>query len=228
MDPVERIILRHGHYEPEVWDALKAYAREGDTVWDVGSHIGGFALRAALTPGIRQVVCFEPAADTFEVLQSNAALNPHLPLVVFNMALSDAIGTHRLSNGTGENRGQRTLAHLQPGEAGTAIRCNTIDGMVASSQAEAPQLVKIDVEGWEAQVLKGGETLFRERPPRAVAFESSYEVRTNGGLRSPLEEFFRRHGYSVHHIPRPEGSIDLYENFLAAHGDDRRDAVVFH
>lgn len=216
-DAVEGTILQNGHYEPEVWDALVAHVRDGDVVWDIGAHIGGVALRAAVNPSIRQVVCFEPAPDTFAVLKANAMLNQRLALQLFNVALSDTVDTVNLSEGSGHNRGQRTMSGGRLQDVGIPIQTTTIDEVILAGAASLPQLMKIDVEGWEEHVLAGGEMLFRKNPPRAVVFESSYETAADGILKADVERFFVDHGYSVCHIPRPTGATDLYENFLATY-----------
>jgi FkbM family methyltransferase len=214
-DSVEKIILQSGLYEPEVWDTLQAHAEDGDVFWDIGSHIGGVAIRAALNPYIRQVACFEPSPENFSALKMNANLNPSLNLLLFNLALSDRTGPAELSAGTGQNRGQNTLAHQQPGEELVTVVCSTIDEIIKQGDADNPQLMKIDVEGWESHVLNGGEKLFRNSPPRTVVFENSYSKNRDGSITPDIGPFFCDHGYDVHHIPRPTGGTDLYENFVA-------------
>ena len=74
--------------------------------------------------------------------------------------------------------------------------------------------MKLDVEGFEEQVLNGAGELFQQHPPKAVAFEA--ECDAQGRIVSPnLLAFFRNYGFRIDHIPRPKSKIEPRENYLA-------------
>jgi len=74
-DFVQRCVLEQGLYEPEVWDALFASASESEVLWDIGSHIGTFAVRSMLDSRVAIVHAFEADRLTHSRLRHNVRLN---------------------------------------------------------------------------------------------------------------------------------------------------------
>jgi hypothetical protein len=102
---------------------------------------------------------------------------------------------------------------VEVGEA-VEVECRTVDELVFDCGMAAPTLMKIDVEGWEYEVVCGAQRLFDEAPPKALVVEaacaSSGEVMD---MKVVIE--LERLGYLVERIQRPEGLIEPRENFLA-------------
>ena len=74
--------------------------------------------------------------------------------------------------------------------------------------------MKIDVEGFESRVLRGGSRLLKEQPPKAIVFEDEYE---NGAPIDRLEtvSLLKAVGYRVTHITRRGYAAEERENYLA-------------
>lgn len=131
-----------GHYEPPVQDFLAAHVRPGDVVYDVGAYVGFFALCAAAL-GAR-VFAFEPDPGNAERLRRNAAASG-LPIEAVEAAVWE------------DEQG----ASLVPGDSGLegrvvpggSVATVTLDAFAA--RHVAPAVLKIDVEGAEASVLRG-------------------------------------------------------------------------
>lgn len=211
-------VLATGTYEAEVWERLAPHAVGEDVVWDVGAHIGTFAIRALLHPLVRQVHCFEPDSETAAILESNLALNTvsHATYAVHRAALGDRTGARLLHRGPPANTGLTTLRD-DLGYGSSTVPCLTVDDALARGIAPPPTLLKLDVEDWELRVLSGAARLLAAAPPRAIAFEAAVD-RTGGALDPQLPALLQSHGYRVERIPRPSGIIDVRENFLAVAG----------
>ncbi len=96
------------------------------------------------------------------------------------------------------------------------VECRTADELVFEQNVPAPTLIKIDVEGWERQVLFGARRILAEKPPKGIVFESACDETgaiSDQGLVRSLEDA----GYRVQRLERPGGLIDLRENYLATH-----------
>jgi FkbM family methyltransferase len=156
--------LREEH-EPEVWRKLVGEARPGDRAVDVGGHLGIYSV--ALARRVRPsgtVVVFEPDEDNARLLRRNLALNSVAPFV-----------THR-PNALGRTRG---FARFTGGVSQISRVDATGEREVAMSRLddefpiERVDLLKIDVEGYELEVLAGGARLLRdgERRPRLLTVE---------------------------------------------------------
>jgi hypothetical protein len=86
-----------------------------------------------------------------------------------------------------------------PAEDGGTIRVETrrIDSIVSAAGIERLDLVKIDVEGFEWRVLRGGESTIAKFRPHIV-FEYNVESASRGGGTPELiSTFFRTHRYRL-------------------------------
>jgi FkbM family methyltransferase len=161
-----------GVHEPGVQSAFSALLRPGDVVYDVGAHLGSLALGAARLVGASgRVVAFDGDPENVERLRENSSRN-HLNSRV--QVVHAAVWSHRSASGISfrrgkslpsqggvESDGQRPV--LGDGEI-ISVPVTTLDDFVAAG-GPVPQLVKIDVEGGEYEVLRGGASLFANQRP---------------------------------------------------------------
>lgn len=168
------LLFWHGlaGYEPETFKTLSFFFERVSSFVDIGANCGYYSLLGALWNPELRIIAFEPVPSIFERLQNNVQLNRLSDRVVCeNLALSSHSGTASfyLPKGEGldiETTG--TLAHeswqakkCSPRLEIEAIRYDDYDAQ-HSNQVE---LMKIDVEDFEADVLDGmRETIARERP----------------------------------------------------------------
>jgi FkbM family methyltransferase len=164
-----------GEHEPTLQQALAAVVRPGMVVYDIGAHVGSIALgMAGLVGRSGRVVAFEADPETAENLMENRdrnGLTTLLEIVSFavwshsSSRISFRRGGKKRSHGGVEMEGQYPV--LGSGEV-IEIPAITLDDFVANGGL-IPQLIKIDVEGAEYEVLRGGERLFLTQRPLIVA-----------------------------------------------------------
>ncbi|MES2975042.1 MAG: FkbM family methyltransferase [Pseudomonadota bacterium] len=179
-----------GRLEPEI-ALLPQLVRKGSLALDVGANIGfyGYALHRA---GV-QVECFEPVPGCASVIQAYGApgINVHC------MGLSDAQGEAQLFVPQRGGRLATAQAHLgsggislESGSATLAVELRTMD----SFGFDDVSFIKIDVEGHELRVLKGGrETILRNRPVLLVEIEQRH---LQEGSIEDVFSYVRSLGYS--------------------------------
>jgi FkbM family methyltransferase len=163
-----------GHYDEFLYGALPSRPN-GKIVWDVGAHVGYHSLAFAALGA--EVLAFEPNAANVELLEKNVQRNvklaPHIRHLA--MAVSDSDGTMEFKQSE-DMRGPSTGSHLTAGlpplsqadyQKFTATRVTTmrLDTLVESRGEKPPDIIKIDVEGAEEMVLRGGERLLKRRHP---------------------------------------------------------------
>jgi FkbM family methyltransferase len=164
-----------GEHEPEVQSAISAMIQPGEVVYDVGAHLGSLALPTARLVGPSgRVVAFEGDPQNVERLRENSARN-HLGSCI--QAVHAAVWSHRSTSGISFRRGKNQASQggvesdgqrpvLASGEI-ISVPVTTLDDFVAAG-GRVPHLVKIDVEGGEYEVLRGGSALFVNHRPRIV------------------------------------------------------------
>ena len=174
LNPQKDIRLWLGEHEPAVQSALAAVVVSGMVVYDVGAHVGIVALGMARLVGRSgRVVAFEPDPESVEDLLENRDRNGFgtsmtvVPSAVWSYP-SSRIGFRR--GGERRSHGGVELERHHPvlgtGEV-IQVQAVTLDDFIAAGGL-IPQLIKIDVEGGEHEVLRGGERLFSGQRPLIV------------------------------------------------------------
>lgn len=195
-----------GLYEAPVQAAVAAELRAGDVVLDVGANIGFLTVLAARLVGpAGRVVAFEPVPANAQLVRRNAALNRQRQVQVVEAAVGDHVGTAKLvlarhAGGAalqGADRPQDACGEL-------TVPVVTLDDWLARLAPSLPgpvRLVKVDVEGAEAAVLRGAGALLRGQRPlvllevdaaTAPAAEAKYET---------CRDLLAGHGYRVERLP---------------------------
>jgi FkbM family methyltransferase len=166
-DPATDIGLtlwRTGSFESETIAHCAARIRPESTVIDVGANIGLHTVHFAQAAALGKVICFEPARATFaQLLRNVAGLSNVIPL---NMALSDRVGLQEFFvasdnaySGLKDTRRKSVLYREW-------VPCFTGDAILEPlTRTTHVDLIKIDVEGFERQVLEGLRTLISAHRP---------------------------------------------------------------
>ena len=162
-------------YEEDVVAFARAVLRAGDCAVDVGANVGIHTMRFAALVGPRGVVhAFEPSHRPAALLKRSIALNRwDARVIVHPTALSDTRGTGTLyvDDAVGLLSGLERHAWLEEGSV-QVTPVSRLDDAPALSERSI-RLMKIDVEGAEAQVLRGGRHLFERSPPEHPIMEVS-------------------------------------------------------
>ena len=151
-----------GTHEEPVQRALLSYVRPGGVAWDIGAHVGFFSLllsRAAGETG--RVLAFEPHAANVARLTDNVVANAIKNIDVRAFALSDRAGHERFSLHASSLEGS---LDADVSLKAVTVPATTIDDAVREG-APPPELMKIDVEGAEGRVLRGGRATIPEHRP---------------------------------------------------------------
>lgn len=155
-----------GLYDQRELRLVSERLRRGGDFVDVGAHIGMYSVRGALELGDRgRVLAFEPNPSARAQLLENVELNGCNNVVVVAAAVGDEPGEATLHVPATPDPSFSSLegGRFVEGEA-VRVPVTTVDASVAE-HALAPAVVKIDVEGHEAEVVGGmAETLATFRP----------------------------------------------------------------
>lgn len=178
------IAIYLGLYQRIPQNVVRKWISPGAVVFDIGANIGALSLPLALTVGSRGcVVCVEPTDYAFSKLEANVALNPELAdrLVLLQAALVEKspeaadpdldekplfYSRWPLQGGSGS----RHVKHLGQLESARRARFVPLDELyrelVVNGRIRGPlSFVKLDVDGNELAVLRGGKTTFTQYRP---------------------------------------------------------------
>lgn len=154
------ILVRGLKYEPQTTQYVMNSVKEGDTVIDIGASLGYYTLILARLVGPSGTVyAFEPLPNYFKILKRNVQANGYDNVVLVNKAVSNSDGTARFYIPHNSFGMSSLFPHTKPKEI---INVETV--CIDSYDLKDVNLIKIDVEGAEASVLKGMKQLLMDSP----------------------------------------------------------------
>jgi FkbM family methyltransferase len=182
---------------------VNAFLRPGDIFVDVGANIGLFTLVAAGRVGAEgKVYAFEPTKQTFERLEANVKLNGFTNTSLHRMALSDKAEEMEIHRSMDGFDGWNTFGKL---EAGKDVAVEKVSSVTWDAFAQQHNLsgrvtmMKIDVEGWESFVLRGGEAHFSRPDAPVLQVEFTEDAaKAAGSTCRALYQQLEALGYRMH------------------------------
>ena len=207
-DTISQAIHQTGHWAKLLLDISLTFVAEIEAplVLDIGANLGAYAVPLAqhIAGSGGNVYAYEPQRIIFYQLCGNAFLNRLENLYPFQIALGRSTGTLALSNidySASGNIGAFTLndTALTQGYASQTtdgaydVPLGTIDTLTLP---KSPSLIKIDVEGLELDVIKGGLTLLKDSsyPPMLLeAWTLDWFTSERQALIRFIEEIGYRH-----------------------------------
>ena len=205
-DLIGRVLAISGIWEPQVTAAFRAVLSGGDVCIDVGANIGYFSLLASKLVGSEgHVYALEPSPVVYAELCSNLELNRAANVTALCVAAGDREATAVLHEGHGRNRGSASLRATDPDPNDetrlSSVRVRPLDPLVPAAEVRRVRLVKIDVEGYELEVLRGLEGLFERGGRPAIIVELTPEW-GGGEAAAYLASFCARHELKPHRLAR--------------------------
>lgn len=192
-DWLPRQIFMYGVYrvEEKHRDVMLARVRKGDTILDVGAHIGYYTLSFAKRAGVTgRVFAFEPSTPTYERLLENISLNDLPNIFPVKAAASDRAGNATINLAAGGNTGSTSL-HFDSGAVGSErVETIAIDDFLTRHAIDEVNLIKIDVEGHELQVLKGLRRTLAAPASKAPDLFVEVNENTLRSATTPVEAIF--------------------------------------
>lgn len=169
-------------YEPEL-PLLQKFLSPGRTMIDVGAHYGVYSMAASrLVHPFGAVLAFEPAENTFSVLQRNLSVNHIENVTALRYALSERSAKMRLYHDVDP----MAYSLAPPNATGRAqgfeeVEVRALDDVLAEKGVASVDFMKIDAEGADELVCLGAlRTLRRDKPP--VFFECHRRTASRMGL----------------------------------------------
>ncbi len=193
---------------------LRRLIKPGDNVVEVGSNIGAHTIGLAKAVGPQgRVYAFEPQRNCYALLQAQIALNQLTNIFAYNEALGqkqEKLWLPSINYSEVGNFGAvQLLTEWVPGS--DAIEVTTLDqrfGDVACA------MIKIDVEGFEEEVIRGGINLIEKQHP--LLYVENDRVEKSKSLVALLLELRYRLWW---HIPRLYNSNNFFKINQNIYGD---------
>jgi FkbM family methyltransferase len=184
-DLMGRALATGGIWEPYVVAELQRTLRPGDVCVDVGANLGYYTVLASKLVGpAGHVYALEPEAGTYDSLRGNLELNGARNVTALPIAAGAEEGMAPLFGRACDNTGIASLREsvtrwsgFDPRSA-TSVPVRPLSSVLLRSDLDRISVVKIDVEGYEVEVLRGLEPLLEQglRPVLIVEVHTVYDA----------------------------------------------------
>lgn len=190
---VVRAVLEDRDQADEI-DAFCSQCSPGMRLFDVGAHFGMFSLLAASCGA--QVLAVEPSPMAVAVLRRNIDANRYRErIAVLPSAASSSSGRIPMVSTGPFSDGYLAFDDTKPGSEQSYVDAVTVDQM--TKQFWSPTHIKIDVEGFEEEVLRGAaETLAKFSPFLFLELHNE-KIRARSGDPAAVIDILRQLGYAT-------------------------------
>jgi FkbM family methyltransferase len=181
-------------WESKSREIFSILSLSSNTVFDIGSYTGVYALVAAKSNRKLKVNAFEPNPDLFSALEKNLKLNRIRNVKSEQMALDDQPGEAYLYLNHDIHTSIGSLIQSSTAGKKVLVRKTTLDIYCENYSINSVDLIKIDVEGYETNVLKGGSSIIKKSSPIILmeslnqeTLEKQFELLSKLGYLKPLQ-----------------------------------------
>lgn len=179
----------------EEFNLIEKYVKNGDVVFDIGSNMGFYTIWFSKFIGNNgSVFSFEPDSKNFSRLKKNIELNNLDNQISANqLAVSDHDGVVKFTTGfDGEN-------HISNSGETNISEVNSIrlDSFYQLKSITKVSYLKIDVEGFEYAVLKGGEELFNKKIVDIIQLEINSAIENSATSIEMILQLLKEYNYTL-------------------------------
>ncbi len=173
---IQSNIIFNNYNEEFILGIIEKYIKLNYTFVDIGANIGVHTLTAASTNSKAEIFSFEPEPDNFLELIRNIQVNNFENIIPFKVALGNEVTSTLLNVNEGWNKGKHSLkSHITNVKRQVSVPVLKLD-LFQESLSNKKLLLKIDVEGFEKEVLEGGNNVLSSTQNSVLIIELISEI----------------------------------------------------
>jgi FkbM family methyltransferase len=202
-DYVGRAVFYFGDLDRKITWVCSQLVRPGDVVLDIGANLGLVTLILSSIVGEDgQVHAFEPNPNMQSFIEQAIVRNGVTNVQLHRIALGAQAGELMLSVPDGNAGAASLVADRQVSESTRlTVPVRTLSSVLADLDIGHIRLVKMDVEGFEPEVLAGASDFFAQCPPDAILFELN-DATESELYDHPTIKLLEKFGYGFFKVPR--------------------------
>jgi FkbM family methyltransferase len=185
---------------------LLHFLRNGDLFVDIGANVGSYTVLASAQVGA-STISVEPVPSTFSKLGQNISINQIEKIVrPLNIALGSEKSTLQFTTTLD------TVNHVATSQETNTIQVE-VDTLENVLGIQIPILIKIDVEGFETEVMKGAEGVLLNQSLKAIIIELNGSGERYGYDETAIHDMLLGHGFTPCIYNPVERTVDKVEIF---------------
>jgi FkbM family methyltransferase len=163
---LSRELAAYRIHEPLACQLLEQTLRPGMTVVDIGSNIGYYALLEARLVGAGgKVIAIEPVPQNAAQLRKNVQANSGANIEIHELAIGERNGAQVIYLSSKSNH--HSLLPT-PSAPTVMVMVSTLDYFVSSTRLQSVELIRMDLEGYETEILSGMKYTLERYGPRLL------------------------------------------------------------
>lgn len=207
----------------DILEGIGSHCKTVGTVIDVGANQGQFALASHLKFPKARIISFEPLPEVYEIFRQN--LKGISNITIHNMALGNENGTidfyknehSHASSALVISEKQKAEIPITANTQKTQVSVKRLDEVIDTNTLQRPILLKLDVQGYEKNVLAGSTKALPNID--YIVFEASFVAMYEGEpLFDEMHSFMKDHGFElvapVGHLSGKNQHVILQMDFL--------------
>jgi len=218
-DLLTREMMFTGLYQENVLVSIKNLVKPGEVIFDVGGHHGLMAIVGAKAVGANgKVISFDPNPDVNKYIYNHLKINGLKNVSFEQLGLLDEEGFFDFYKQIGtiswNSSFVREFVESHSEIAQISVKATTLDNYVKNTGV-IPRLIKIDTEGTEIRILKGGLDLIKYNKPILILELNSKAASKANTTLANIIHFLQKLSYEVFSLKKDEfGRFDFLNREL--------------
>ncbi|MEO6231207.1 MAG: FkbM family methyltransferase [Ferruginibacter sp.] len=211
----------------EEFNLIKSIGKQGGIAMDIGANMGYYSIW--MSGYYDMVHSFEPNNENHQRLTANISTNDIRNIIPNKSGIGSYTGNaYFTKNKDAENH----LVVTDNGEEKEMITLDTVDNYCKANNVNHIDYLKIDVEGFEYDVLLGAEKMLREKKINILQLEINRSLKFSGKTPDALEKLLEEHGYSLASfdvekcVLKPVSFNEGRENYFAVYAIDQMNQIL--
>ena len=197
LEIVGKELFINGVYERRTQEIIKDSLNRFSVFFDVGANIGSITLPIAKAPGV-EVHSFEPSKLSFNFLEKNVRDNQLENVTLNNVAVHSVDESEMQFYEAEEKYGNSSLSATYSKQPHYTVKTVSLDTYCERKGISKIDVLKIDVQGYEIEVLKGAVSLLQKKGIGTIIFEmESWAEKQAGYPAGAAQQFLLDHGYEL-------------------------------
>lgn len=193
--------------------------KSSDHIIDVGTNIGYTTLLFSKACNTGKVLSVEPSPSLFKTLTHHIDINSAKNVTALNVGLAERERTATLYQVNENNSGMnRILEESEGSSTSESIILKTLDQLANELNFNTVNAIKIDVEGYELNVLKGAHQTLQNKKPILLIEVDDFNLKQQNASIKEMFEFLTSLNYELFNAKTMK-SIDLSKEYINAHFD---------
>jgi FkbM family methyltransferase len=204
--------------EDPVYTSVLETIQNAKTILDIGANIGTTSLYFASLNAKANIISFEPHPDTFKRAEENIKLNSFRNIELLNIGLGEQKAELKLYEVNENNPGMNRILAEETNLPYKIIQVDLLDKIMEEKSIPPVDFIKIDVEGFEYSVLKGGVNTLKNKPVLFIELDDN-NLRENNSTAEELIKLLYAIGYTRFYRADSLEVVSSATNFSHCHFD---------